>query len=330
MKRWTRLVPVVLVVAAAVLFSGCMKPAEIDLSKLPGQVQRLAFSPDGRTLASGGDGQTIQLWDVATGKATATLYSGKTCCLAFSPDGKMLASGSDKGRVYLWDVAAAKAVAILEAHDQSVEAVAFSPDGKTLASGSWDETTRLWEVAIERNIGTLSTGPATGLAFSPDGKTLAVGVAGNTIQLWNLADRTSRVLLENNNEYATPRVVFSPDGKTLASGGVCISDILVWDVAGSRKIATIAGENPDGFELVAFAPDGKTLVAVGLFGTITLSNAATGARIAGRGESVWVHCWAAALSPDGKTLAVCLSSETQPPSNVIQFLSVEKLRKAGP
>ena len=103
------------------------------------RVFSVAFSTDGKTLASGSSDRTIKLWDVATGQNTATLtgHTNEVTSVAFSPDGKTLASGSLDKTIKLWDVATRKNTATLNGHTDWVSSVAFSPDGKTLASGSW-------------------------------------------------------------------------------------------------------------------------------------------------------------------------------------------------
>ena len=152
-----------------------------------GSVYSVAFSPDGKVLASGSGG-TIKLWDVKSGALLKTLkgHSWSVYSVAFSPDGKVLASGSYDKTILLWDVESGALLQTLKGHSWGVLSVAFSPDGKVLASGSGDNTIKLWDVKSGALLKTLKghSDDVLSVAFSPDGKILASGSNDETIKFW--------------------------------------------------------------------------------------------------------------------------------------------------
>ncbi|MGW3208658.1 nSTAND1 domain-containing NTPase [Streptomyces sp. NPDC001135] len=266
-------------------------------------VNAVAFSPDGKTLASASGDSTVRLHDVASGSLLATLtgHEGPVGAVAFSPDGKTLATGSDDKTVRLWHVATHRAVTTLRGHNGPVEAVTFSPDGKTLASAGDDKTARLWDLVSSKTRSTLTghTDSIWSLAFSPDGKTLATGSGDTTTRLWDVATGRSRATLTGhvNSVFS---VAFSPDGKTLATGSAD-QTVRLWDLATGRTRTTLTGHT-DQVMTVAFSPDGKTLATGSSDQTVRLWDVTTGrTRTTLTGHTQEVRT--VAFSRDGKTLA---------------------------
>jgi len=274
------------------------------------RVKSVAFSVDGKMLATGSLDKTVKLWEITTGRELHTLsgHSDIVDSVAFSADGRTLASGSWDQTIKLWDVGSGKELKTLQGHSAWVLSVAFSADGFTLASGSWDHTIKLWDVTSGKELRTLR-GHATwvlSVAFSGNGKTLATASAEPTIKLIDVANGQEwRRLLGHSADVNS--VVFSPDGKTLASGS---SDqtIKLWDVASGTELRTLSGHSA-WISSVVFSGDGKTLASGGADYTIKLWDVASG-RVLTTLQNYTGLYTRVALSADGKTLASGSSDKT--------------------
>jgi WD40 repeat protein len=250
--------------------------AIFDHGVTPGdrRILTVAFSPDGKWLASGCIDGSIKIWDMATGKLTHTLaghQAGRFVHgLAFSPDSAVLASGASFGdaRIKLWNAATGELVRSLPCSDQSVREVAFAPDGKTLASASGEGNARIWEVATGKLLRTFAAGGLYSVAFSHDGKTLAGGDA-RAIHLWDVNTDWEIGRLEGHNALVRS-LAFHPDGRSLAS--VCEApdaEVRVWDLAAGKQSQRLAGHG--GHVLSCpWRADGKLLASCATDGTLRL------------------------------------------------------------
>jgi WD40 repeat protein len=204
-----------------------------------GSVRTVAFSPDGKTLATADCEQTIRLWDVVSWAEQGVIEANTIFSegLAFSPDGKTLATAGYDETVQLWDVATKRPLALLGGHKRGINSLAFSPDSTLLASAA--EGVKIWDLRRRKMLASLpcDSEHANCVAFSPDGKVLAIGECWwncidpffyPTVRLW---DVTSGKLSEGLGWHNGGAIclAFSPDGKTLATGdGAGV--IRLWDI----------------------------------------------------------------------------------------------------
>jgi WD40 repeat protein len=260
------------------------------------------FSPDGKTIASGGADLTIRLWNLGSGKNASAWkgHTGPVWSVAFSPDGKSLASGSEDKTIRLRDVATGKNTATLQGHVQRVQRIVYSRDGKTLLSSCIDNSAKLWDLATGKETMTLN-GSLFG-AFSPNGKTVLVGDFSAITLVGLERDKRTRHLdlPAGIRAERMTSAVFSPDGKTIAVvSGRSKKMLRLFDSTTCKPIA--AFEYVRGATNVAFTPDGK-FVAMGGDGGPFLHDIAKG-EIARQYKLPGGYVECVAFSPDGKTLA---------------------------
>ena len=275
-----------------------------------GTVFAVAFSPDGKLLATGSSDGVVRCCEVTSGKELLSCkgHSDWVRSVAFSPDGKTLASGSRDKTIKLWDCRSGECLQTWQGHSNWVHSVVFSPDGKTLASGSRDKTIKLWDCRSGECLQTWQghSNWVHLVAFSPDGKTLASGSRDKTIKLWDCRSGECLQTWQGHSNWVHS-VAFSPDGKTLASGSRD-QTIKLWDCHSGECLQTLQGHSGR-VNSVAFSPDGQTLASGSKDQTIKLWDCCSGEclqTLQGHHDSVS----SVAFSPDCKTLASSSDNQT--------------------
>ena len=195
--------------------------------RLPGQVDTVAFSPDGRLLAGAGEGSEVHIWDTRTGELLhkRRVAAVRTLALAFDAAGETLATGGEDNRIQLWNVADMSLRGVLAGHGNWILSLAFSPDGKQLASGSADHTARLWDSEESKPLRVFAGhgGWVRSVAYTPDGHGLVTGSDDQTIRLWDTRTGELRHYLQGTMRWVD-LIQFSPDGRMVMSASIGGSD----------------------------------------------------------------------------------------------------------
>lgn len=274
-----------------------------------GSIKSLTFSPDSKTLVSGGSDNNgvIRLWSIKNGDLIGSIRKAQKTAVEsvlISPDGQTLASCSNDYTINLWNLKTNKFTRSFIGHTSNVLSLNITPDGKILVSGGLDGI-RLWDLVNKRPLATLvHYNNISKITISPDGQILASGDTQGVVKLWDLnSGQLIRQFIAHTQ--VVSGLAFTPDGQTLVTASHD-GKIQLWDAKTGNFTSTLENNNSinhnNWINAIAINPNEDILASGGKQGVIQLWDLTTGKLINTlEGHTDWVS--AIAFSPDGKLLA---------------------------
>ncbi|MDR1174301.1 MAG: WD40 repeat domain-containing protein [Treponema sp.] len=298
-----------LIVAALFLAILSALPAQTPELFLQGHsddINTVAYSPDGRRIATGSKDNTVKIWDVESGREIRTLsgHTNSVRAAGYSPDGRRIVSGSLDTSAKIWNAETGQEIRTLSGHSGGIRSVAYSPDGRRIVSGSIDKTVKIWNAETGQEIRALTGHNSSVYAvnYSPDGRRIISGSRDNTIKIWDAeTGREIRSIAAFEGRIFTLDIAWKPDGSRIAATG---GNLLIreWNAETGQETKRITGQgsDDDGFSAVRYSPDGKQIIAGTYESGARIFDANTGREL--RSLAMPGAVSAVTYSPDGRRI----------------------------
>ncbi len=274
---------------------------DLNFSGHTGAAAGVVLTPNGKTLISVGNDNSVRIWDAATGKLQKTLegHTAWVGSVVVTPDGERIVTAGGDNVIRVWDLKTGKEVATMEGHAIAIRGLALTADGKTLVSGASDKTCRAWNLATVKETKRYGDGKESieSVTVTADGKYVLAGNDMGTITVYDA--KTGDVVSKYSKHDGTMvyTIVTSADGKTAISGARD-KDVHVWDVATGKELRRFKGHDEQVYQL-ALSPDGKYVASASYDKTVRIWDFTSGKELKkfeGHTDGIQGTCF----TPDGR------------------------------